>query len=278
VTKKDTKKNAGAVQSRSTQSAPKRAVKKADKTVQKGVTKAASATGVSKKSGRTAAKTPKKTLSRKTTLSPKKAKQSAINPTDLKSILTKAELEHFRTLLIAKLKEITGDVDHIEKESLRMSRQDATGDLSSMPIHMADIGSDNYEQEFTLGLMNTERKIVQEILMALRRIDEGTFGMCEGTGEPIPMARLEAYPWARYCVRYAEMIEKGQVVEVRNNSYSSGNYASVIGVADSDDEDEDDEEEDIEHEDDEASEDDDEIIDFVDDDDDEAEEDDPYYN
>lgn len=277
MTKKVTKKNAGAVQARSPQTAPKSAVKKADKTVTKGAAKGTQPAATSKKNSRTAAKKP---LSRKLSSPQTKVKQSAISAKQLKSSLTKAELEHFRTILVAKLKEITGDVDHIEKESLRMSRQDATGDLSSMPIHMADIGSDNYEQEFTLGLMSTERKIVQEILMALRRIDEGTFGMCEGTGEPIPMARLEAYPWARYCVRYAEMIEKGQVVEVRNNSYSSGNYASVAGISDTgdgDEEDEDDEE--VEQEDDEAPDDDDELIDFDDDEDeDEEADDDPYYN
>ena len=116
-------------------------------------------------------------------------------------------------------------MDHIEKEFLQKSRQDSTGDLSSMPIHMADIGSDNYEQEFALGLMSNERKTVQEILWALKRIDAGTYGMCEGTGEPIPKARLEAFPWARYSVQYAEKIEKGLVVEARNNDrFSGGGY------------------------------------------------------
>jgi RNA polymerase-binding protein DksA len=260
VAKKVTKKRAVAAKSGSPQPAPKKAVKKAGERI--------------KNVPKTAAKTPKKKPARKTSSVPTNTKQLNPTPTELKTTLTKAELGHFRTLLVAKLKEITGDVDHIEKESLRMSRQDATGDLSSMPIHMADIGSDNYEQEFTLGLMNTERKIVHEILMALRRIDEGTFGMCEGTGESIPMTRLEAYPWARYCVRYAEMIEKGQVVEVRNNSYSSGNYASVVGVADTEDE-EDDEE--IDQDDDETPDEDDDVVDFDDDDDDEYD-DEPYYN
>ena len=84
------------------------------------------------------------------------------------------ELAHFRELLIEKLKEITGDVNHIESGALKTSRQDSAGDLSSMPIHMADIGSDNYEQEFALGLMDSERKIVREIYEALKRIEEKT--------------------------------------------------------------------------------------------------------
>ena len=273
MAKKVTKQRAGVAKSGIAQTAPKKAVNKANKGVKDGsetASKTNNSTTVSKKTTHIIPKKPKKKPARKTSSVQNKTKQPDAIPTDLKTTLTKAELEHFRTLLIVKLKEITGDVDHIEKESLRMSRQDATGDLSSMPIHMADIGSDNYEQEFTLGLMNTERKIVHEILMALRRIDEGTFGMCEGTGEPIPMTRLEVYPWARYCVRYAEMIEKGQVVEVRNNTYSSGNYMSAEAVADEEDEDE------IDQGDDETPEEDDDIVDF--DAEDEEEDDEPYYN
>ncbi len=78
-----------------------------------------------------------------------------------------------------------------------------------MPIHMADIGSDNFEQEFALGLMDSERKMVHEIDDALQRIEDGTYGICEATGKPIPKARLEAQPWARYCVEHARTLEKG---------------------------------------------------------------------
>ncbi len=127
--------------------------------------------------------------------------------------LNAEELEHFRQLLLEKLQEILGDVDWIENEALRKSRLDSMGNLSTMPIHMADLGTDNYEQEFSLDLMDSERKIVQEILEALNRISIGTYGICEGTGQPIPKARLEANPWARYCVEYASLIEQGKVIE-----------------------------------------------------------------
>jgi RNA polymerase-binding transcription factor DksA len=146
-----------------------------------------------------------------------------------KTYLTKAELAHFKAILIKKYRESVGDVNHIEDEAMRKSRQDAAGDLSSMPIHMADIGSDNYEQEFSLGLMDNGRQLVREIMMALRRIDDSTYGMCEGTGEPIPVPRLEACPWARYCVRYAEMIEKKRASEAANKSYS-GDELSALGL------------------------------------------------
>ena len=115
-------------------------------------------------------------------------------------------------MLLGKCKEIIGDVDSMENEALRKSRLDAAGNLSSMPIHMADIGTDNYEQEFTLGLLDSERKLLSEIDDALGRIEKGKYGICEGTGKPIPKARLEATPWARYCVEYARMVEQGLVV------------------------------------------------------------------
>ncbi len=137
--------------------------------------------------------------------------------------LSKTDLEYFRGLLIDKLGEITGDVGQIESGALKSSRLDASGDLSSMPIHMADIGSDNYEQEFALGLMDGERRIVQEILAALKRVQNGTYGMCEGTGNPIPRVRLEGIPWARYCVEYAQLLEKGLSGE---GATSSGDASS----------------------------------------------------
>ena len=61
--------------------------------------------------------------------------------------------------------------------------------------------------------MDSERRILHEIDDALQRIEDGTYGICEGTGEPISKARLKAQPWARYCVEYARMVEEGRVEE-----------------------------------------------------------------
>jgi len=127
--------------------------------------------------------------------------------------LSAADAKHFKELLLEKRREILKNVTEFEDEALRKSRLDATGDLSCMPIHMADLGTDNYEQEFALGLMDSERKLLREIDSALGRIDKKTYGICEGTGKSIPRARLEAQPWARYCVEYARMLEQGLVEE-----------------------------------------------------------------
>jgi len=124
------------------------------------------------------------------------------------SQLKPKELEVFREQLIQKRHELLGDVDSMEKEALRST---SGSNLSNLPIHMADMGTDNYEQEFTLGLVEKDRQMLREINMALEKIKSGSYGICEGTGKPITRARLEAKPWARYSVEYMMKLEKGLV-------------------------------------------------------------------
>jgi len=114
------------------------------------------------------------------------------------------ELESFRDLLIAKRRELLGDVHSMEEEALRSA---SSSNLSNLPIHMADMGTDNYEQEFTLGLVEKDRQLLREINVALAKIRDGTYGMCEGTGKPITKARLEAKPWAKYSIEYTRKLE-----------------------------------------------------------------------
>jgi RNA polymerase-binding protein DksA len=137
----------------------------------------------------------------------KKSTKKASSTRKKKVRLTKKDLEYFKKILLLKRLEIIGSVNEMEDEALKKSRLDACGDLSSMPIHMADIGTDNYEQEFALGLMDSERKLLKEIDEALNRIEEGNYGICRATGKPIAKARLEAKPWAKYCVEYARKLE-----------------------------------------------------------------------
>lgn len=80
--------------------------------------------------------------------------------------------------------------------------------LSNLPVHMADVGTDNYEQEFTLGLVEKDRNLLREINHALAKIQDGTYGICEATGKPIGKPRLEAQPWARYSIEHARELEK----------------------------------------------------------------------
>ena len=110
------------------------------------------------------------------------------------------DLKKFHALLIELRTQLAGSVSKMEDHALGKSRQAAAGDLSNMPIHMADIGSDNFEQEFTLDLIQTEEAEVREIDEALERIDDGSFGECGACGKKIPKERLKVIPYTNVCV------------------------------------------------------------------------------
>ena len=111
-----------------------------------------------------------------------------------------ADVEKFKQMLLETRAVLTGNVKSMEDHALRNSRQNASGDLSNMPIHMADIGSDNYEQEFTLDLIQNEESEVRQIDEALGRIEGGVFGMCDTCGKAIPKTRLKVIPYTTMCI------------------------------------------------------------------------------
>ncbi len=115
------------------------------------------------------------------------------------------ELEHFADMLLAKRRELVGDMSSMEREALRTG---SGSNLSTLPVHMADMGTDNYEQEFTLTLVEKDRTLLREINHALAKIQNGTYGICEGTGKAIGKPRLEVQPWARFSIEYARQREK----------------------------------------------------------------------
>src|ERR1700751_3512935 len=122
--------------------------------------------------------------------------------------MTKTEMESYRESLLALRSRHNGDVSHLTDEALRRTSGGAAGNLSNMPIHMADLGTDNFEQEFTLSLLQNEEQLLDEIAAALERINQGTFGRCEECGGEIMKARLQAVPYARYCVDCARKLEQ----------------------------------------------------------------------
>ncbi|MHC4950258.1 MAG: TraR/DksA family transcriptional regulator [Planctomycetota bacterium] len=119
--------------------------------------------------------------------------------------LSKEQLDHYRGLLVEKMQEILGDVNAMEEAAFQ-----GGGEMSNMPVHLADIGTDSYDQEFNLNLVAEERKTLLDIQKALGRIEDGSFGICEGLGIPIETNRLEAIPWTRYSLEYAQMLESGK--------------------------------------------------------------------
>lgn len=121
----------------------------------------------------------------------------------VKTGLTKKDKEEFLKLLLEKRAEIVGNVRGMED-----ARNASLGDIAHMPLHMADVGSDNFEQEFTLGLMESEREMLKEIDEAILRMREGYYGVCLESGRPIKRIRLEFAPWAKYCIDVARAKDK----------------------------------------------------------------------
>jgi RNA polymerase-binding protein DksA len=124
---------------------------------------------------------------------------------EIKTKLGKKELDEYRLLLHAKRRQLVGMLSGMEDEALRSSG----GNLSNMPVHMADMGSDVYEQDFTLGMAENERALLDEIDAALQRIEDKTYGVCQMTGKPIAKARLDAKPWAKYTIEAERISESG---------------------------------------------------------------------
>lgn len=139
---------------------------------------------------------------------PTKAVATSEKAAKNKAGLSQKDLDFFRDLLLAKRRELVGDMSSMEREALREN----SSDLSNLPVHMADQGTDAYEQEFTLHLVEKDRGLLRELNDALAKIQNGTYGICEGTGLPISKARLEAQPWARHSIEHARALEKRQMM------------------------------------------------------------------
>jgi RNA polymerase-binding transcription factor DksA len=230
--KKTTKKKTVAKQAKSKRPKSKTAARKSVRVTTKG--KKTVKKPAAKRAPKRAAAKPKtakpKTAKPKTakTTAPKRAKRAqakpvpsrtarapkAPKPTPVRkasSRLSPSEIDDFHIMLLQKRHELVGDMTTLTEEALHKNSHEASGNLSNMPQHMAELGSDNYEQEFALILVDGERALLKEIDEALRRIAIGGFGICEATGKPIGKARLRAKPWAKYCYEYVLAQETGKL-------------------------------------------------------------------
>ena len=137
----------------------------------------------------------------------RRSKTTAVTPEkkifSLKTKLTAKQLREFRDQLLRYRAQLLVDLGAIEKEAL-----DINSDISHMPIHMADVGSDAYDQDLKLGMAASERKRIRDIEDALVRIKKKTYGVCHLTGAAIPETRLRAKPWAKYTKESAEKMER----------------------------------------------------------------------
>jgi DnaK suppressor protein len=121
--------------------------------------------------------------------------------------MNKTDMNVYKERLLMLRARLRGDVNAMADAALRNSGMGG-GENSSMPIHMAELGSDNFEQEFTLSLMATEEDTLNRIDEALQRVEQGTYGTCEECGGAIPKLRLNAIPFTPVCIKCAEALER----------------------------------------------------------------------
>ena len=122
--------------------------------------------------------------------------------------LKKAEVKPFKEMLLEMRARLRGDVSAMADSAL--SKVSNGGGGSSVPSHIADMGSDTYEQDNTILLMNNEGQTLNRIEQALERIEEGGYGFCVECNGKIPKMRLKAVPYTPHCVKCASEIESGK--------------------------------------------------------------------
>ena len=118
--------------------------------------------------------------------------------------MTKPDFTLHRERLLALRARLRGDLTQMEDNALNKDHNNTT----SMPNHMAELGSGNFAQEFTLSLLESDNDTLDQIEAAIERIEDGSYGLCEECGGKIPKSRLEAIPYAALCVCCASQQEE----------------------------------------------------------------------
>ena len=161
------------------------------KVVAKKVTKKACATKAKKCVKKACAATPK----------PKKAVKKQ------KCLPTK-ELKNYKELLMDQKDDVLKQIREISEDTLMKSPKEASGDISGYSIHNADMASDNYERDFSLGLVSSEHEVLMEIDEAMKRVEEKTYGICGCCNKFIAKTRLKAVPHTKNCTKCQETIDQ----------------------------------------------------------------------
>ena len=122
--------------------------------------------------------------------------------------LDNKKLELYKKSLLKLKEEMVHDIQNMSKNPGNQAND--SGDVSGHVLHMADVATDMYDREFSLGLASNERGVLHKIDMALKRIEDKSFGFCQECEKPIPSARLSALPYAETCLKCQEKLENGK--------------------------------------------------------------------
>jgi RNA polymerase-binding protein DksA len=122
--------------------------------------------------------------------------------------LKKEKLMFFKKLLEKQREVLINQIQHLGDDALKNIKE-SSGDLSSHTLHMADLATDNYNRDFSIGLVSSEEDLLRQIDDALRRIKDGTYGFCSQCQKKLPEKRLKAMPYAELCIDHQEEKENG---------------------------------------------------------------------
>jgi RNA polymerase-binding transcription factor DksA len=150
---------------------------------------------------------------------PKKTK--AVEAIEARDVPEK--FKRFHKLLMDMRKHLTEGIERHSEETLKRSVKEDAGDLSAYGQHMADAGTDTFDRDFALSLVSSEQEALSEIDAAIKRIRDGTYGICEITAKPISKERLLAVPFTRYSAEAQKQIER--------NRHHSRTQAGLFGEA-----------------------------------------------
>jgi RNA polymerase-binding protein DksA len=114
--------------------------------------------------------------------------------------MTDQELQHYKKKLLEKLVGLKQSIQDMGESVLERSRMDATGDITNIPTHIADISADSFWQDLTLGLIENKERVIKNIESALERIENGSYGICENCNEEISKKRLDHVPYTKLCI------------------------------------------------------------------------------
>lgn len=123
------------------------------------------------------------------------------------SPLTENELQQHRAELFRLGRRMENNFTGLAREAMRTTGGESSGNLSNAPLHLADLGTDHFNQELSMSLLESESQTLEEISAALSRMDAGTYGCCESCHQAIGKERLEGIPYTRYCIQCSREIE-----------------------------------------------------------------------
>jgi RNA polymerase-binding transcription factor DksA len=122
-------------------------------------------------------------------------------------MMSKAELETYRQGLVSLLDRLRHDQSQLRSEAMHALGGEGGGGLSDVPLHPADLGGQQFDEDMTVALLGNEERIEERINAALARIEQGTFGRCESCGKEITRERLKTLPHTPYCLECAAKLE-----------------------------------------------------------------------